>query len=95
MPHFVLHCIDSESAAALRPVHREAHLAHVTGSGKTRIAGRLQNADGEVIGSLLIIEAENAQAANAFSLADPFRQLGVWRSVEITPYDMSFVDLPA
>ncbi len=95
MPHFVLRCTDSESAAELRPLHREAHLAHVRGSGMTRLAGRLKDTAGEVTGSLLIVEAADAAAAEAFSLADPFRRLGVYKSVEIVPFEMSFVDMPA
>lgn len=95
MPHFVLKCRDSEIAGELRPLHREAHLAHIRGSGMTRLAGRLQDAEGAVTGSLLIVEAIDAQAAEDFSRADPFRRWGVYQSVEIIPFDMSLVDFPA
>jgi uncharacterized protein YciI len=94
MPHFVLHCLDNDNSGELRPVLREAHLAHVRGSGITRLAGPLLDAHDAPIGSLLIVEADNLGAARAFSQADPYRIGGVFRSVEITPMRLSFVDLP-
>lgn len=95
MPYFVLRCTDSENATELRPLHRPEHLAHVRGSGVVRIAGRMLDGAGSVIGSLLIVEVADAAAAEAFSMADPFRRLGVYSAVEIVPFDMSFVDLPS
>jgi uncharacterized protein len=95
MPYFVLRCTDSDQAPELRPVHRPAHLDHITGSGVVRIAGRMLDATGGIVGSLLIVETKDAEAVEAFSLADPFRRSGVYSAVEIVPYDMSFVDLPS
>lgn len=95
MPHFILHCIDSEAGAALRPVTREAHLAHVRGSGVCRIAGPLLDDDGNPIGSLLIVETEDIEAARAFSQGDPYHAAGVFGSVQIMPFRMTHIDLPA
>jgi uncharacterized protein YciI len=94
MPFFVLRGIDGQDVAATRADYREAHLAHVRGSGKTRIAGPLTDAAGEVCGSLLIVEAGDLAEAEAFSAADPYRRAGVWSSVEILPFRMTYVDLP-
>ena len=94
MPFFVVRCTDAEGSTELRAVHREAHLGHVRGSGKTRIAGPLTDKAEQVCGSLLIIEAADLADANSFSEADPYRQAGVWSSVEITPFRLTYVDLP-
>lgn len=94
MPHFVLHCIDGPEAAELRPIHRPAHLDHVRGSGMVRVAGRLTDEAGAVIGSLLIVEAQGIDDARSFSREDPFTRVGVYKSVEISPFLMSHVDMP-
>lgn len=93
MPHFVLRCIDGDLAEELRPFHRAAHVEHVRGTGVTRVAGPLLDDSGKTIGSMLIIEVEDLAAANAFSQADPFRSHGVFKSVEVTSFRMTYVDL--
>ena len=95
MPHYVLHCIDGEKGAQLRPLVRESHLAHVRGSGLVRLAGPLLNDSGSPIGSLLIVETADLAAAQAFADADPYRVEGVFASVGITPINLSYVDMPA
>jgi uncharacterized protein len=95
MPHFVVYCIDSDRAADLRPQHRPAHLDHLRGSGMVRLAGPMSDDAGKTIGSLLIVEADDLAAARAFSEADPFRKLGVYQSVDIHPFAISVLDLPA
>jgi uncharacterized protein YciI len=93
MAFFVIRCVDVEGSAELRAQHREAHLGHVRGSGKSRIAGPLLDEAEAVRGSLLIIEAADLADAQAFSDIDPYRHAGVWSSVEITPFRMTYVDL--
>ena len=95
MPHFVLHCIDGENGARLRPLVRESHLAHVRDSGLVRLAGPLLSDSGSPIGSLLIVEAADLVAVQAFANADPYRVEGVFGSVGITPINLSYVDMPA
>lgn len=95
MPQFVMYCLDGEKGAELRPQIRERHLAHLRGSGLVRIAGPMLDADGKPVGSLLIIEAEDIEAVRQFSAADPYSMAGVFASVEIRPFTMSVVDMPA
>ena len=95
MPQFVLYCVDSDRGAELRPQHRPSHLEYIRGSGMVRLAGPMSDAAGKTIGSLLIVEAEDMAAAQAFSEGDPFRKLGVYQSVEINPFVISHFDMPA
>jgi uncharacterized protein YciI len=90
---FVLHCIDAEGTAQLRARHRPAHLEHIRGSGVVRIAGPLLNENEAMIGSLIIIEVADMEAARAFSEADPFKREGVFGSVEIRRFSFSYTDL--
>jgi uncharacterized protein YciI len=91
LSHFVLRCVDGPEAKTLRATLREVHLAHVRGSGMTKLAGPLLDDSGETVGSMLVIEAEDRAAAEAFAAADPYNQGGVFRSVEIQPYRPTFV----
>ena len=57
MPLFVLTCIDKPDALSARMAAREAHLAYVRGSGAGKLGGPFLDEQGEMAGSMLIIEA--------------------------------------
>ena len=46
------------------------------------------------IGSMLVIEAEDRQAAENLAAADPYAIAGLFDSVEIHPWNHSFGSLP-
>ncbi len=94
MPHFVVRCQDGPEGVRLRPLHREAHIAHVRTSGVVRVAGPLVDEGGLPVGSLLVVEVETLAAAQAFCEADPYNRVGVFASIDIQPFRMTFVDLP-
>lgn len=84
MPRYVLTCIDKPSSLSLRMATREAHLAYVRGHGQTIVAaGPLLDDAGDMNGSLFLIDAPDSGAIEAFSLADPYRQAGLFERVEI------------
>ena len=83
---FVLTCLDQPDALSLRMSVRDAHLAYVRATHPAvRLGGPFLNADGAMIGSMMIVEAENMAAAEAFSAADPYRTSGLFESVTIRP----------
>jgi uncharacterized protein YciI len=86
MPLFVLTCIDKPGGLAARMAAREAHLAYVRETAITRLGGPFLDAEGNMTGSMLIIEAEDLAAAEAFAAADPYRTAGVFERVEIRPF---------
>lgn len=92
---YVLLCRDAAGAPELRARFREEHVAHVRGSGMVRLAGPLTDEAGGVIGSLLIVEATELAAVQAFSQTDPFQRQGVYESVDILPFRMTYVDIAA
>jgi len=85
MAQFALICVDKPNSLALRMAHREAHLAYVRAAPKGFIhtAGPFLSEAGEMCGSLLFLEAPDAQAVRAFSAADPYVLAGLFESVEI------------
>jgi uncharacterized protein YciI len=86
MPLFTLTCIDKADALDARMATREAHLAYVRGRDDVKLGGPFIDADGKMAGSLLIIEAADLAAAQAFAAADPYKTAGVFESVEIREF---------
>jgi len=84
VPLYVLTCVDKPQSLALRMATREAHLAYVAAaSGAIRAAGPLLDSDGQMNGSLFIMDCTDEAAVAAFSHADPYRLAGLFETVEI------------
>jgi uncharacterized protein len=87
MPQFVIHCLDKPQALELRLAHRPAHLDYARSYGAQLVlAGPLLDEAGNPKGSLLILEAADASAAQAFADHDPYALAGLFASVAITPF---------
>jgi hypothetical protein len=90
MARFLLLCLDKPGALALRMANREAHLAHVAAHGdQVPAAGPLLDEAGQMKGSMLVVEAADRAAVEAFSAADPYRQAGLFERVEIHAWRQS------
>ena len=80
----VLFCVDKPGALSVRMGAREAHLAYVRGFGdKLRLGGPMLDDNGDMAGSLVIMEAESRAEAEAFNAADPYTLAGLWERVDI------------
>jgi uncharacterized protein YciI len=95
MPHFVIVAIDKPRSLSLRMATREAHFAWLKSRpGLARLGGPFLDADGAMAGSLIILEADSLEAAEAFSAADPYRQAGLFERVEIRPWRATVGEVP-
>jgi uncharacterized protein YciI len=84
---FAVICIDKPNALALRMATREAHFAYIGRHPEVlKMGGPFLDAAGEMAGSLMIIEARDLAAAEAFCAADPYRKAGLFHSVDIRPW---------
>ncbi|MDE3176992.1 MAG: YciI family protein [Pseudomonadota bacterium] len=85
---FVATCTDKPESNALRLEARPAHLAYLKGlSTKVKAGGALLSPDRKtVLGSLLIIDAENEAEIEAMLAQDPYAQAGLFASVDIKPW---------
>jgi uncharacterized protein YciI len=87
MPLFALICEDKPGALDLRLATRPSHLEYLkTQTDKIRLGGPVLDAEGNMAGTLMVIETEDLAAAQAFSAADPYRQAGLFAKVEIKPF---------
>ena len=93
MPHFLLIATDKPNALELRMATRQAHLDYVRGSSLVKIGGPMLNDAGEMAGSMLVLEAEDQAAAQAFAAADPYAVAGLFEKVELRPFKLTLGSL--
>ena len=86
---FVLTALDKENALDLRMSVREAHMAFVKETGVVRLGGPFLDANGGMAGSLIIFEAADMDAAEAWNAKDPYVKAGVFKSTDIRPWKMT------
>jgi uncharacterized protein YciI len=84
---FAITAFDRPGALELRLQVRPAHLDYLNGkTAQIQVAGPLLDDEDQPIGSLLIVEADDRAAAEAFAAGDPYRREGVFERVEIRPW---------
>ncbi len=83
MPLFAITCKDKPGALETRLATRPVHLDYLKASTGLKLAGALLGDDGNPVGSLLIVEADDLAAAQAQADNDPFTLAGVFDSVEV------------
>ena len=87
MALFALFCLDKPNALELRMATRPSHVAYLQTKGESlKLAGPLLDAQGDMMGSMLVIEAQDLTAAQAFADADPYAQAGLFASVAVHEY---------
>jgi uncharacterized protein YciI len=87
MPLFVLHCLDKPNNLQGRMDARGAHLDYVKQTAANfRMGGPYLDEAGQMVGSLVIIEARDLAEAKAWSANDPYVKAGVFETVEIRPF---------
>ena len=86
MPLFVISWMDKPNSLQVRMGAREAHLAYALGTGQVKLGGPYLGPDGQMAGSLMVIEAESLEAAHAFHDADPYKAAGLIDTSEIRPW---------
>lgn len=83
---FALLAKDKPGALALRMENREAHLAYVAETGVVETAGPLLDADGQMCGSLIILDLPDLAAAQHWAANDPYAKAGLFGDVSLTAW---------
>jgi uncharacterized protein len=87
MTHFAIIAWDVPDSAPIRAAARDAHFARIEQIiDKVAVAGPLRDADGNNIGSLIILDVADAAEAEALFRADPYFAAGVWDQWTISPF---------
>lgn len=73
---------DKPNALQIRLDNRDAHLAYAADSGVVTLAGPLL-IDGNMAGSLIVLDVADMAAAQAWADNDPYAKAGLFGSVEL------------
>lgn len=86
MPLFIISWMDKPGGLPVRMATREAHLAYVAANpGVVRLGGPFLD-DGDMAGSMLVVEAESLEAAQAFHDGDPYKAAGLFETSTVKPW---------
>ena len=80
---FALMTKDKAGALQTRLDNREAHLAYIAETGVVEMAGPVLDDDGQMCGSLIVLEVEDLAAAQAWAANDPYAKAGLFESVTL------------
>ena len=78
-------CKDKPGALQTRLDTRAAHLAYIETTGIVKMAGPFLEA-GQMCGSLVILDCESLDAAQAWAAGDPYAAAGLFDSVSVTEW---------
>ncbi len=85
---YALICTDKPKSVDLRMSVRPDHVAFLQGLGdQLKAGGPFLNDDGSPIGSLVVIEADSKEAAEATAAQDPYAVAGLFESVEVKQWN--------
>ena len=78
-----LTCRDKTGALPIRKANREAHLGYIAETGVVQQAGPLLDVDGEMCGSLIILDVDDLAAAESWAANDPYAKAGLFEAVSL------------
>ena len=84
---FALMAHDKAGALEIRKANRDAHLAYIKDTGVVEQAGPLLGADGQMCGSLIVLEVADAQAAQDWAAGDPYAKAGLFERVDLVAWN--------
>ena len=79
-------CRDKPGHLQTRLDNRAAHLEHIRVSGVVEMAGPFLNPEGQMTGSLVVLEVETLVQAEDWAANDPYAKAGLFESVTISEW---------
>lgn len=77
---------DKPGALQTRKDNRDTHLAYIKDTGVVLQAGPLLDAEGQMAGSLVILDVEDMSAAESWAEHDPYAIAGLFENVTLTQW---------
>ncbi|MEO0939582.1 MAG: YciI family protein [Pseudomonadota bacterium] len=83
-----LMALDKDGASDVRAANRDDHLAYLKASGDAVfMAGPMLDDAGGMIGSLIVLDVADTDAARAWADADPYAAAGLFEQVHMHPWN--------
>ena len=86
---FAVYALDKENSLQIRMDTRERHLAYLMNYPLV-FAGPLLDEEGNMCGSLIVLEMEDISQVEEFTENDPYAIAGLFESVEIRRFVKAF-----
>ena len=83
---FVITALDKPNSVALRMATRTAHFDYARSTGAVRLGGPFLDEKAEMIGSMIIIEAADLEAARNWQAGDPYAKAGLFEHADVRPW---------
>jgi uncharacterized protein len=80
---FALICTDKPGGLDIRKENRAKHLDYIAETGVVVQAGPFLSGEGEMSGSLVILDLDNRHEAEAWAKGDPYAVAGLFAEVRI------------
>ncbi len=90
---FVFTGADKPGSLDLRVATRPDHVEFLTGlyrDGVLKLAGPLLDSEGKPCGSMLVVEADSADAVRTILAADPYARVGLFGSTDVKGWTWTF-----
>jgi len=82
MPLYAVICRDKENHLETRMANRASHLAYIEETGCVVMAGPFLQ-DGQMCGSLVILDRPDLAAAQEWAAGDPYARAGLFEDVTV------------
>lgn len=76
-------CQDKPGALQTRIDNRAAHLAYISDTGIVDLAGPFLSSDGQMTGSLVVLNVTDMAQAQEWAASDPYALAGLFASVTL------------
>lgn len=86
---FVITAVDKPDSRALRMATRPAHLAYAHATGAVKLGGPYLDDKGEMIGSLILIDVPDLEAALSWQTEDPYAKAGLFARSDVYPWKVT------
>ena len=86
---YVIHAYDYPNNLDRRMAVRPAHLNYVRelkANGQFVLGGALLNPDGQMIGSMLMLNLDSDEQLQTYLRTDPYIVEGVWEKIDVKPF---------
>ncbi|WP_299401396.1 YciI family protein [uncultured Roseobacter sp.] len=78
---------DKPGALPIRQENRPAHVAYLKSSAVVQQAGPLLDDQGEMAGSLIVLDVADMDAASDWAAEDPYGKAGLFASVQLIAWN--------
>lgn len=87
---FIVIAFDRPQSLELRMATREAHFEYVRRTGVVKLGGPFLDAEGRMVGSMIVLEAADLDAARKWATDDPYAKAGLFAQSDVRPWKATY-----